>query len=227
MLAAVRLRLSGVVMAALACVVLAGTAFATPATGGRHFPHFSLLGERIAVKKLPPEVRLMVAPGGVKDFAFPRLHPGPVWFGQVARPGTTLAAVAQGHWICQYELPNGEVGGGGGGCTTTGYASRSGMFQIRYCARGRPRHFRISGLLPDGVTALTVEREDGTVGRTVPVSDNTAAFTIGRENIVLRGVGNATAESIERNYPLAAASKDSGGSAGCGGFVFAESRSTG
>jgi hypothetical protein len=221
----VRRRLIGAGAVALACALVAGTAFAAPAGGGRHFPHFSLLGEQVALKKLPPELLLMVeGPPGARGFGFSHLGHGPVWFGQVERPGATFAAVAQGHWICSYELPHGELGGGGGDCTTPGPAREFGLFRVGSCGRGRPTHFRLSALLPDGVTGVEIEKEDGTVGRTVPVSENIVAFTVGRENIVLHGVGDAAAEGIERSFPLRDASRLGDKQAGCGFYAFAEAK---
>lgn len=207
----------------LACVAVAGTALAAPTGGGRHFPHFSLLGERVAVKKLPPELRLFVAgPPGSKGFGISQVSHGPIWFGEVERPGATLAAIAKGHWICQYELPKSRLGGAGGVCTKVLAAREFDLIHVGWCGKGRPTHFRIHALLPDGVTAVAVEREDGTVGRTVPVVDNTIAFTIGRENIVLHGVGDAAAEGVERTLPLAQASKEGDKRAGCTSYDFFE-----
>jgi hypothetical protein len=40
------------------CAAVVGTALAAPATGGGHLPHFSLLNERVAVRKLPVELRI-------------------------------------------------------------------------------------------------------------------------------------------------------------------------
>jgi len=209
----------------LACVSVVGTALAALAGGGRHFPHFSLLGERVAVKKLPPELRLFVAgPPGSKGFGISRVSHGPIWFGEVERPGATLAAVAKGHWICQYELPKSRLGGAGGVCTRVQSAREFDLIHVGWCGKGRPTHFRIHALLPDGVTAVEVEREGGTVGRTMPVVDNTIAFTIGRENIVLHGVGDAAAEGLERTLPLAQASKEGDKRAGCASYSFAEAK---
>ena len=59
----------------------------------------------------------------------------------------------------------------------------------------------------------------------MPVIDNTVAFTIGRENFTLRGVGDAAAERLERSLPLA----EVGGSTlgGCSFYAFAERKGPG
>ncbi len=209
--------------ALLACAVSVGTALAAPAGGGRHYPHFSVLDDRVALKELPAELRLFVAgPPGTKHLGFfPRLGHGPVWLGQVERPKGTFAAVAKGQWICQFEMPKDELARSGGICTSTAAARRFQLLDIGSCGKGRPTHFRIHALLPDGVTAVEVERKDGTIGRTVPVVDNTIAFTISRENIVLHGVGDVDAEELERNLPLATV-HGVGGSAGCTSYSFFE-----
>jgi hypothetical protein len=219
----------GAGMAVLVCAVLAGTAFAAPATGGRHYPHFSLLGERVAVKKLPAELRLFVeGPPGAEGFGAPRGGHGPVWFGEVERPGATFAAVARGHWICQYELPKDQLRGGAGSvCVSPAGAREFGLLDVGSCGKGPPTHFRIHALLPDGVTGVAIEKEDGTVGRTVPVSENTVAFTVGREDIVLHGVGDAAAEGLERTLPLADVAKGGDNRAGCSFYAFAEAKPKG
>jgi hypothetical protein len=102
-------------------------------------------------------------------------------------------------------------------------AREFGLLAVSSCGKGRPTHFRIHALLPDGVTAVEVEKEDGTIGRTVPVLDNTIAFTVGRENIALRGVGGASAEGIERSLPLGGV-QGGDGRAGCSFYSFFEAK---
>jgi hypothetical protein len=217
-------RLIAAGLAVLSCAAIGGTALAAQAGEGVHFPHFSLLGKRVLVNELPKQTRWFVAgPPGAKPFGFfPHLGHGPVWYGQVERPKATISAVAKGHWICQIELPKDELTGPSGDCVSSGYARQQGLFDIGSCGKGRPTHFRIHALVPDGVTGVEVEREDGTIGRTVPVIENTVAFTVGRENIVLRGVGEADAEALERTFPLADAARDGGGRAGCTSYNFFE-----
>lgn len=218
--------MSGAGLVAMACCVVVAVASAAPAAGGRHFPHFSLLGERVAVKKLPRETRFAIGgPPGAKGFGLlPHVGRGPVWFGQVERPNATIEAVGKGHWVCQFERPHDELGGGGGACTTVAGARELGLLDVRSCGKGPPRHFRIHGLVPDGVTGLEVERSDGTIGRTVTVIENTVAFTIGREDFKLHGVGDAAAEGLERTLPLAHVGGD-GGRADCSFYTFVEARS--
>jgi hypothetical protein len=211
----------------LACTGAAGSALASPVGDGRHFPHFGLLGERVALRKLPAELRLLVTgPPGAKGFgSFSHLGHGPVWFGEVERPNATLAAVAKGHWICQYELSEDELGGGGSICAPAVAAREFGLLDVTSCGKGRPTHFRIHALLPDGVTGVEVEKEDGTIGRTVPVVENTVAFRVGRENLALHGVGDAAAEGLQRNLPLARAANLGDDRPGCAFYSFFEGSS--
>lgn len=87
---------------------------------------------------------------------------------------------------------------------------------------GPPRRYRITGLVPNGVTGLKVERADGTVGRTVPVIENTVAFTVGREDFTLRGVGDPAAERLERPMPLGGLSGFGDRRGGCAGYTLME-----
>jgi hypothetical protein len=222
-------RLIAAGLVGLACAAVGGTAFAAPVSGGRHFPHFGLMNERVAIKKLPLEMRLLFeGPGRDKGFGMPHPSHGKVWFGEVQRPKSTIAAVAQGHWVCDFEVASGEAGGGGGSCTTLGGAMELGLLDVDSCGKGPPRHFRIHALVPDGVTALEIEKADGTIGRTVPVIENTVAFTVGREDLELHGVGNPAAEALERKLPLTQVGNlERGGPPGCGFYTFTEGKSTG
>jgi hypothetical protein len=213
-------------LAALACVCVAATANAAPVSGGRHFPHFSVMSERVPVKQLPLEVRLLFeGPGREKGFGFPKPSHGKVWFGEVERPNATITAVANGHWICDFETPKDEFSSGGeGGCTKLGDAMELGLLDVGSCGKGPPRHFRVHALVPDGVTGLEIEKSDGTIGRTVPAIENTVAFKIGREDFTLHGVGDAAAEGLERNLPLARAGDAGGNRAGCSFYTFAEAK---
>jgi hypothetical protein len=208
----------------LVCVAVAGTARAAPASGGRHLPYFSLMNERVGVKKLPIELRLSFGwfPGGKRAASRPPKR-GPVWFGEVERPKTTIMAAGNGQWVCETEESNDEELGGGGGCTTLAATRELFNLDVSSCGKGPPRQFRIAGLVPNGVTGIEVERSDRTIGRTVPVIENTVAFTVGREDIVLRGVGDSGAEKLERKLPLAHLAKfDDDGSGACASYTIFE-----
>ena len=53
-----------------------------------------------------------------------------------------------------------------------------------------------------------------------PRSDLKIAFSIGHVDVTLHGVGDAAAEAIERNLPLAGSSGSSRG--GCSSYAFTE-----
>jgi hypothetical protein len=152
---------------------------------------------------------------------------GPVWFGEVERPSATIELVGNRRLVCQWEQPADEFKRGGGGtCSTPQGARELADLSIGSCGKGPPRHFRIHALVPDGVTGLAIEKEDGTIGRTVPVLGNTVAFTIGRENFTMHGVGDAAAERLERRLPLAEVG--GGGRGGCSyAYTFAEEKNPG
>jgi hypothetical protein len=211
----------------LVCAAVVGTALAAPASGGRHLPYFSLMSERVAIRKLPLELRLSFGwlPGKAKRPRWSK-H-GPVWFGEVERPKTTILAAGNARWVCETEVPKDEMLGGGGTCTTLG-ASRglSNLDVSSSCGRTPAGHFRITGLVPNGVTGLEIERADGTIGRTVPVIENTVAFTVGRQNFTLRGVGSPAAERIERPLPLGGKPPLGGEGGDCSFYVWAEAPAT-
>jgi hypothetical protein len=185
-------------------------------------PYVSLMNERVAIKKLPFLLRFSFRQFG-RDGLHGRRPPkhGPVWFGEVEQRGATFQVAGTKHWLCDFETPAGEVGGGGGSCATLADVRRMDELSIDSC--GGSHQYRINGLAPNGVTGIEVERSDGKITRTIPVVDNIIAFSIGHEDITLRGVGDAVAERLERNLPLGAPSGSSRG--GCSGYAFIEARS--
>jgi hypothetical protein len=206
-------------LAAVACAVLAGSAGAGPASGGRHMPYLSLMNERVAIKKLPFLLRFSFRQFGRHGLRGrrPPKH-GLVWFGEAKQRGATFQVGGTKHWLCDFEIPEGEAGGGGGSCATLADVRRMDELSIDSC--GGSHQYRINGLAPNGVTGVEVERSDGTITRTIPVVDNIVAFSIGHVDVTLHGVGDAAAEAIERNLPLAGSSGSSRG--GCSGYAFTE-----
>jgi hypothetical protein len=186
----------------LLCAVLAGAATAAPASGGRHLPGFSLLNKRVAIKKLPPSMR----------FSFQRVHGlgsghpkvrGPVWFGEVTRPGSTIVAAGVKGWVCddvERQAADG-TGSGSGSCMPLAEARELQMLTLSESCFGSHGGARISGLVPDGVTGLEVVEKGGTVARTVPVVDNAVSFPVGDGTILLRAAGGAAAEGLEWRVP--------------------------
>jgi hypothetical protein len=207
----------------LAYAAVAGTALAATASGGRHLPYFSLMSERVAVKKLPFELRFPFGqvPGEIGTNAG---HPtrGPVWFGEVERPNATILAAGDRRKVCEIEKPRDDLQGSGGGCTTLAAARELFDFTVLSCGGGPARHYRIHGLVPNGVTGLEIEKSDGKMGRTVPVIDNTFSFSVGLDDFTLHGTGSAAAEELERSFPLGRAAGRGENRAGCVGLVFAE-----
>jgi hypothetical protein len=207
----------------IVCAVVGATAGAAGADGG-HLPGFSLLGRKVGRSKLPESVGFFFnGIPGAKGTRIGHSGHGPVWFGEVARPKATIDAAGNGQWLCESEVRVGQTDGGGA-CEPPGAAREFGLLDVSSCGKGPIRVFRIVGLVPDGITGLEVEEAGGKIGRTVPVIDNTVAFSIGPENIVLQGIGQPDAEEFERRLPLAETARDFGGDdqGGCGSYTFAE-----
>jgi hypothetical protein len=217
-----RLQVAIVGLALLVCGVLGAPA----AAEGGHLPGFSVADQRVAVAKLPESVRFTFAGiPGAKGSGLPHVGHGPVWFGEVWRPRGTIYAAGNGRWVCESEARVGEAGGGSS-CTTAAGARDFGILDVSSCGKGPPRHFRITALVPDGVSAFEIEKAGGKIGRTVPVIENTLAFTIGRDDVVMRATGDPTAEGLDRSLPLAQAARPSHGDrrAGCSSFNFFEAK---
>ncbi len=194
-----RRRIFAAGLTALLCAALAATAAAATSEAA-HLPGFSFVDQRVAVKKLPFPLRISLGGIGGRGLGHRPIR-GAVWFGEVERPGGTILAAGDKSWVCVFDEPT--SGGGGGICGTDRSARELGMVTIsQVCGRHRRIRTRISGLVPNGVTGLAIERKDGTIGRTIPVHENTVSFPIGSENVVLQGVGNAAAEGLEKDLPL-------------------------
>jgi hypothetical protein len=200
------------------CAAFAGVAGAATAGGG-HLPYFSLLDQKTAISQLPfglessfPSFPAPFAPAPVR---------GPVWFGEVERANSTFYAAGSRRQVCTFET-TGTNGAGGGGCTTLKAQRELRGLEVSSCGKGRPRQFRISGLVPNGATGLEIEGADGTIGRTVPVLENTVAFEVGREDVTLRGVGDAAAERLETHLPLGHVGGRGDPRGGCSSYFFAE-----
>ncbi len=203
----------------LACAALAGTSVAAPASGGRHLPDFSLLNERVAIKKLPFPMRLSFRSSARVGSRLPQAPKhGPVWFGEVKRQGVTIQAAGTSRWLCEFEFASSRLGGGGGICTTFDSVRELAGLSVDSC--NGSHQFRIGGLAPNGVTGLALERSDGKIERTIPVIENTFSFSVGHVNLTLRGVGDAAAERLERSLPLGASHSSFGGD--CSGYAFTE-----
>jgi hypothetical protein len=222
-----RARLRVAMIATVLCAAIVGGGAVASAASDGHLPGFSLLDKKVSAAKLPEELRFFFGGiPGVKGTALPHAGQGPFWLGEVRRPNATVAAAASRRWICVTEERPGNHGGSSS-CTEHAAARESGLFDINGCGRTAPVHFRIYGLVPDGIESLQVEKEGGAIARSVPVIENTVAFSIGRENVVLRGVGGAAAEEFEINLPLAQAAKLGAHRhrGGCSTYSFFEAKS--
>lgn len=213
----------GAAIAGLA-LIACGALVAPAAADGGHLPGFSVADQRVAISKLPEGLDFTFGGiPGVKGAGLPHAGHGPVWFGEVQRPQRTIYVAGNGQWVCASETRPGE-GIGGTSCTSPATAREFGLIDVGACSKGPPRHFRVYALVPDGVEAVEVEK-GGAVRRTLPVIDNTIAFTVGREDIVLHPIGDPTAEGFERSLPLAGVGELGGdGQAGCSSYFFFEAK---
>ncbi len=112
-----------------------GSAAAAPASGGRHMPGVSLMNERVAIKKLPFLSALLIPPVRRSRHPRPARRRSTVRSGS-AKPnakGATFQVAGTKHWLCDFELPAGEVGGGGGSCATLADVRRMDELSIDSC----------------------------------------------------------------------------------------------
>jgi hypothetical protein len=200
-------------MVLLACAGLAMVSGSAAAADGGHLPGFSLMNRKVSVANLP-----FVLQSQFRPFTrHPPIH-GPLWFGEVKRPNATLYAAGVPKWVCDFVERQGGPDGGGGTCASLGSVRAYGLLSVESCGQKRPTHFRVTGMVPDGVTGLAVKGPGGVIVATEPVVDNTVSFTLGRQNVTLHGIGNPEAEGLERRLPLATAGKVSPG--GCTSYGF-------
>jgi hypothetical protein len=208
-------------------VALIIAALAAPAAAeGGHLPGFSVADHKVAIAKLPTTLKFIFGGFPGAKAGLPHVGKGPVWLGEVQRPKRTIYVAGDRRWVCASEAGSDEDLGGGASCTTPAAAREFGLVDVGACGKGPPRHFRVYGVLPDGVTELRLNLFGGAGGRTVPVIENTFAFTIGRENFVLQATGDAAAEELHRILPLARTAEQFRGNdqAGCSSYIFAEAR---
>jgi hypothetical protein len=192
-------RFTPLVVGALLCAALVGSAAGAPASGGGHLPYFSLLNEWVASKKLPAGIAFSF---GRQNGVGKSKGAARVWFGEVKRPGLTIIAAGRGHAICESierEAKNG-TGTGHGRCMPLAGARELEMLTMSENCRGG--HIRVTGLVPNGVTGLKVEGEDGTTERIVPVTENVVDFPVENKKFVLHGVGSPAAERLEWGLPV-------------------------
>ena len=145
-----------------------------PPHGGRHLPSFSS-ERRVALKKLPPEVRssFVAGPPGAKGFgAFSHFRPRP---GLVRRSRTAERDDLGGRrTVIGSASPNSRRTNPAGAAAAAPRLPDARELRVAPrlapAAKGVRAHFRINALLPDGVAAAREsKRQDGTIGRTVPV----------------------------------------------------------
>jgi hypothetical protein len=218
-------RLGGFALALVVLIALS-TPFALAAppstsTGGSggHLPHFNLLAKRVAIAKLPFELRFSLR------MRFPHARSA-VRFGEARLPDTTITAAGNRRNICVFERPKGNHGGSGT-CGDLAQALETGITTVSSCSEGGPLEFRIAGIVPNGIESLGIERrEDGKIEDAIPVVDNAFFVSLRPVGVVLHGIGDSAAEHFELKYPLAGfarlARRDRGG--GCSSFTFAEAK---
>lgn len=215
-----KLALALVVLIALSTSFALAASPAAPKDGsGGHLPHFNLLTERVAVAKLPFELRFPLR------MRFPHARSA-VRFGEAGLPDSTITAAGNRRNICVSERPKGNHGASGT-CSDLARALETGITTVSSCSEGGPLEFRIAGIVPNGIESLGVERHgDGKIEETTPVVDNAFSVSLRPVGVVLHGIGDSAAEHFELKYPLAGfahlARGDRG--SGCSSFTFAEAK---
>jgi hypothetical protein len=213
-----KLVLAVVVLIALSAPFALAASPPEPKNGsGGHLPHFNLLAKRVAVAKLPFELRFSLRT------RFPHAHSA-VRFGEAVLPDSTITAAGNRRQICVFERPKGNHGGSGT-CSDLAQALEMGITTVSSCREDGPLEFRIAGIVPNGIESLGVERhEDGKIEETIPVVDNAFSVSLRPVGVILHGIGGGSAEDLNLKYPLAGfarlARHDRRG--GCASFSFAE-----
>ena len=167
---------------------------ATTTPSGAHVPHFNILSTPVKLSEIPRALRT----------PFDRLPTGKqrrLRIGRVHLNGTTITAIGNHHQICYLAWRRGF--GGGGSCSRFSDALARGLSSVAICGGVQPGMVRISGIVPNGVTELGVDRHaDGTIEETVPVLLNAFSVELDPVGVILHGIGDAKAAQIELKYPL-------------------------
>lgn len=159
-----------------------------------HVADFNLLSKSTGVSRLPLILRsplkrmLPTAPRHLR-------------WGKANLPESTIIAAGNRKVICFFERVKGSEGGAGS-CNRRPEALVKGLTVLTVCGGTNQGAMRISGVVPNGITALGVDRHnDGTIEETIPVIEN--AFTVSLEavGVVLHGVG-PRAHGFAIKYPL-------------------------
>ena len=186
---------------------------------GGHLPHFNLLAKRVAISKLPLELRFALR------MQFPHARSA-VRFGEARLADTTITAAGNRRKICVFERPKGNHGATGS-CSDLAQALETGITTVSSCSDGGPLEFRVAGIVPNGIESLGIERhEDGKIEETIPVVDNAFFVSLRPVGVVLHGIGDSADEHFELKYPLAGFARLARGDhrGGCSSFTFAEAR---
>ncbi|HYC82410.1 MAG TPA: hypothetical protein VEB65_11525 [Solirubrobacterales bacterium] len=207
----------GAVLVLAACLGLAPAAGAG-ATERRHVPEFDLLVRPTTVSKLPAGLRL-----GFEGFGehHRHKHGRTVRVGQVRLAEGTVTAAGNHRWVCIDFTPKGERRfSGGGGCAPYAQTVRDGLVNICADAGGK---LQIDGLVPNGVTAIELDRDGPAPARTVPVVRNAFSAPLPRAGLSFRALNSSGEAVIEHRYPLAHTIGEGGG--GCYAFFEAVAES--
>jgi hypothetical protein len=169
----------------------------------RHVSHFSLLHHRVGLPHLPYALRFglsqWLSEGTPRNLRGGTVHlPEEVVIYGVGSPEVACMSLKSGGW---------PLGGGGvrrplSNCASMADARRKGV-SIVSSSSCPSRRFRISGLVPNGITNVGIGRYDtGEIEEVVPVKSN--AFTLLLQSpvgVVLHGIGPKSG-GFKMKFPL-------------------------
>ncbi|MBN9622136.1 MAG: hypothetical protein J0H06_04135 [Actinobacteria bacterium] len=185
-------------MAAIGPVAVGAPTAAAGPNPAMHLPHFDLLDRPTSLEAMPRILRVPFE----KDL--PRGARHGFWKGKVRLPEGTITAIGNRRLIC-FEHRLHEVGAGS--CDRTRRILHKGLSVSSFCVGGG-EEVRISGLVPNGITALGVDRRaDGSIEEEVPVRDNAFSVVLEPAGVVLHAIG-PDARGLAMKYPLGRLSKE-------------------
>jgi len=168
----------------------------------KHLPHFNLLSHPVGIPHLPRDLQyglsLWLPPVKVRPL---KLRGGTVHFGEIEVYGVgSLQAV------CIRVSEEGSVSRSGprgrnSACAPVSSTLERGVAILWSCV-GAGSAVRVTGLVPNGILGLGVERgASGEIEEVIPVKNNAFVALIDRVAVVLHGMGSSGA-GFEMKFPL-------------------------
>ncbi len=179
-------------LATVVAIASPATAAPTATAAAEHLPHFDLISRPTSLKGIPRILRFPFEHG------LPKGARHGFRIGKMRLPEGTVTAVGNRRMIC-FEAKVGESGGGG--CEHTQRILHRGLSVYSPCVEGT-EEVRISGIVPNRITALGVDRHaDGQIEEEIPVTGNAFIALLEPVGVVLHAIGPG-AHGLTIRYPL-------------------------